>query len=43
MITKYESLTDAKMIKVELEDGSCTCYTEEQYAEHLASLDQAGE
>jgi hypothetical protein len=37
MITEYENLDGNKMIKVEHEDGSCTCYTEQQYADYVAS------
>ena len=37
MITEYENLNGDKMIKVDHEDGSCTCYTEQQYADYLES------
>jgi hypothetical protein len=37
MITKYENLTGEKMVKIEHEDSSVTCYTEQQYADYLTS------
>jgi len=37
MITEYENLNGDKMIKIDHENGSCTCYTEQQYADYLAS------
>jgi hypothetical protein len=41
MITEYENLYGDKMVKVEHEDGSCTCYTEQQYADYLAQAEQS--
>jgi len=37
MITEYENLSGEKMVKIEHENGSVTCYTEQQYADYLAS------
>ena len=37
MHTEYENLNGDKMIKVEHEDGSCTCYTLEQWADFQVS------
>lgn len=36
-MTEYENLSGEKMVKIEHEDGSVTCYTEQQYADYLAS------
>jgi hypothetical protein len=41
MVTEYENLNGEKMFKIEHEDGSCTCYTEQQYADYLAQAEQS--
>ena len=38
MKTEYENLAGETMIKIEHEDGSVTCYTEQQYADYQAAL-----
>ena len=37
MKTEYENIIGETMVKIEQADGSCTCYTEQQYADYLAS------
>jgi hypothetical protein len=37
MITEYENLNGDKMIRVDHENGSITCYTEQQYADYQAA------
>jgi len=36
-IENYENLAGEAMVKVLYENGSVTCYTEQQYADYLAS------
>ena len=36
-IEKYENIAGDAMVKVFQADGSCTCYTEQQYADYLAA------
>jgi hypothetical protein len=40
-IENYLNSADEKMVKVLNEDGSCVCYTEEQYANYLAQAEQS--
>jgi hypothetical protein len=41
MMTEYENLMGEKMVKILNQDGSCTCYTEQQYADYLAQAEQS--
>lgn len=40
-IENYFNSVDEAMVKVIAEDGSCTCYTEQQYADYLVAQDEA--
>lgn len=42
-IENYENLTGEKMVKEVHQDGSVTCYTEQQYADHLAQVEHLTE
>ena len=39
-IENYTNSLNEAMVRVIAEDGSCTCYTEQQYADYLASQAQ---
>jgi hypothetical protein len=40
-IENYLNSADEPMVKVIAEDGSCVCYTEQQYADYLAQVEQS--
>jgi hypothetical protein len=40
-IEEYLNSGNEPMFKVLNEDGSCTCYTEQQYADYLAQAEQS--
>jgi len=41
MITNYENSLGQQMVKIENEDGSCTCFTKEQYEAYLEQAKQS--
>lgn len=42
-IENYENIAGEPMVKVIHEDGSVTCYTEQQYADYLAQVEHLTE
>ena len=36
-IENYTNSLNEPMVRIIAEDGSCTCYTEQQYADYIAS------